>query len=240
MRKIVYSIILLLISIVPVYAGGTDLSLWGGYATFAMNDVNNFLKDSVGSGGSVTKVSDGYLFGADALFQVNGAPMLWLGPRVEYLGCTRGKASNATVDLKEDQYLIPILVGGKYQLAESGKFGLDGKAFLGVGLGYATTNSTSYSGTGFVGELGVGGTYKASSVISIGLDVGYRFADLGSMGSGGYGSSSSSTGTGTGTGTTYAKGLNNTPPLVNPVTGSNVKYDFSGMILNLGVTYHFK
>ena len=252
MRKIcLFAMLLLSLPVAGARADqATDLSIWAGYTSYAMGDINNFLQDSVGSNGSVTKVSNGFLIGADALFQVDGAPKLWLGPRVEYLSCNQGKASNGTTSVTEDQYLVPILVGGKYRLMDNGsKFILDGKFFLGFGLGYATTDvkstaggtatdtSVSYSGTGFVMELGLGSFYKISSNIDIDLDLGYRLANLGSMGSGGYGGGgSSSTGN---TGFTYAPGLQKAS-LMDPQTGSTVTYDFSGLMINLGATYHFK
>ncbi len=225
-----------------------ELGFWAGYTTFGMNSVNNFLSDAAGSGGSVTKVSGGYLIAADLLYPLDSMPDLSLGPRIEYAACNQGKASNATTSITIDQYIIPILVGGSYRLTEKDKLKLTGKLFLGLGLGYATADvkttsggtvtdaSNSYSGSGLAADIGVGGAYRASESVNIGLDLAYRYADMGSMGTGGYGGGGGSSGSGGG-GYTYAPSR---ASLTNPVSGSSVTYDFSGLAVNLGVTYKFQ
>jgi hypothetical protein len=243
-------LIVLLAAPIPAAQAFTDVSVWGGYTTFAMDDVNKFLRDSVGAGGSVTKVNNGILAGVDVLFPVPGAPGLSLGPRAEYLSCNQGKASTASTAITEDQYLIPLMAGGRYQLLDNGSgLRLNGNLFMGIGLGYATTDvkttaagtatdaSTSYSGSAFVMDLGVGGAYSVSPAVDIGFDLGYRLANLGAMGTGGYGGGGGSGTTGTGYGPSV--GARKTS-LMNPVSGSSVQYDFSGFMIHIGATFRFK
>ena len=90
MKKIISAMLLLLMLAAVAYAT-TDLRVTAGYTTFAMNDVNNFLN----SVGGATTVTNGYEIAADLLCPIPNVPKLSIGPRVEYLGCNNGSASNS-------------------------------------------------------------------------------------------------------------------------------------------------
>jgi hypothetical protein len=224
-------------------AGTTDddnrrsvIGIWGGYTTAGMGDVNDNLSTRAGSRGSVTKITDGYAIAGEYLYAVS--PQLVLGPRVEYIGLNQGKATTALSEVKQDYYLIPLMVGGRYYFMDrKNPWNLSGGAFLGVGLGYgkskATVGSvsreTSFDGTGFTGNVLLGGEVRLSDMVSLGLDLGYRYADIPSMSTG------SSTAGGGGGG--YAPKARKTT-VVNS-SGSTIKYDFSGMIANIGLNMKF-
>jgi hypothetical protein len=255
MKRILIAVFVLLgVVTVPLFAqygeeltavgnrpGGTSptekrslIGIWGGYTSADMSDVNNNLSAVAGTGGAVTRVSNGYSIAADYLYAV--VPGLYVGPRVEYIGLNQGKAVRAGgISVTQDYYLIPLLLGGRFYLKDKrSPWNVSGAVFAGVGLGYGKTNSTavsgtSYSGSGFTGELLIGGEYKLSKGVSLGLDVGYRLADIPSMSTGSSGSG--------GGGGGYAPEVKRAK--VTNAAGKTIKYDFSGMIANLGINFNF-
>jgi hypothetical protein len=239
MKKLVLPVLMVLVFAVSAQAK-IDLRVTGGYTTFAMDDVNRFLHDNDSGTGQVTKVNDGFMLAGDLLFPIESAPNLSLGPRVEYLSCARGKAFDGTNTTTIDQYMIPLMVGGRYVFPTgSSKLSFSGNLFMGVGLGYATVKtqagSNDYTGSSFAMDAGGESAYKVSDSIDIILDFGYRLAKVDSMSSGGYGGGGS--GSSTGGGYSYAP---RKASVVDTVTGSSIKYDFSGVFINIGANFRFK
>lgn len=214
----------------------SSIGIWGGYTTVNMSDVNDALNATAGRRGSATEMNSGYIAAADYLYEVY--PRLMLGPRIEYVGVNQGKATLLGGEIKEDLYLVPIMVGGRYYFMDrTTPWNISAGAFLGVGLGYGKTSlssvNTTYSGTGFAGNLLVGGEYRLSSAVSLGLDFGYRIANISSMST----DTTSSGGGGGGGGGGYAPAIKKAT--VTNASGNTIAYDFSGMIANIGLMFKF-
>ncbi|MDO8734852.1 MAG: hypothetical protein Q7K21_06805 [Elusimicrobiota bacterium] len=214
------------------------INIWGGYTTLGMNGVNSDLSTIAGSGGSVTKVKKGYAIAVEYLYAVMSRFLI--GPRIEYIGGNQGEASNLSVNVKQDFYLIPIMVGGRYYLKDrKSPWNVSGGVFAGVGIGYGKTKTdvpllsatTTYKGSAFTADMIVCGEYNISSVISFGLDLGYRFANVSKMSGGSSGDGSS------GSGSYYSTNVKKSA-VVNSA-GKKIKYDFSGLISNIGINFKF-
>ena len=226
-----------------------SLHFWGGYTTAGMNDVNSAIKEAA-SGGSVTEAKDGTLIAADLLYKAfPGVPGLSIGPRIEYLFISSGKLSQDAplMNIKEDFYVVPVMVGGRYILSENKDWSLSGSLFLGVGIGYgksAVTTAadpsnqtiTKYSGSDMAGLLAAAARYRISDNTFLGVELGYRMLSISKMTIDSTSVSSLSSGGGGGGGGGYAPSR---APVVDPATGNNIKYDFSGMVLNIGIGFNF-
>ncbi len=222
-----------------------SLEFWGGYTTVGMGDVNNALKNAA-SGGSVTEVKDGTLIGADFLYKlIPGVPKLSLGPRIEYLFISSGKLSqsNPLLNITDDYYVIPIMVGGKYLLVENGNWSLSGALFLGLGMGYGKStvisaadpsnqHITNFSGSDMTGLLMADGQYRIDTNTFIGVDLGYRMLNISQMSVDSTSISSTASGSNN---SGYAPAR---APVVN-ASGNTVKYDFSGIVINIGINFMF-
>jgi hypothetical protein len=216
-----------------------SFSFWGGYTNANMGDVNDYLRATLP--GSVTEIGNGFLLNAEYLYEP--LSRLAVGTRLGYVGLNEGKGTSATFSsYRQDLYLVPILAGGRYAFYERGDWKLTAGVFLGVGLGYGRTRSalaaaptaeieTEYDGTDFVGDLLLGGQYRIARAVSLGIDVGYRHANIATMNVSGTGTSSGSGGGG---------GLYG--PARAPVTGSagnTLAFDFSGIIAAVGLIFAF-
>jgi len=189
-----------------------------GFTGFKMGSVNDALTAAAGPAGGVTKMENGDIFAVDMLF--DAAPRLAIGPRVEFIIPNQGEAtriidSQDAVFVKQDESLMPVMIGGKYILKDwQNGVELNAKVFGGLGFGYSTVKTvnvsgdfetwvrSSYSGTGPVADLILGANFMISPFSDIALDLGYRFADMGNM-------------------------------------GGPVDVDFSGAFFNLGINYRF-
>lgn len=224
----------------PVLPYRSRVSLWGGYTAVNMNDVNNTLNAAAG-GGSVTKITGGYDIAGDFLYEV--AHRLYVGARIGYVGTNQGKSSTITGESKQDLYLVPLMTGGRYYFRNADRpFNFSLGAFAGIGLGYGATKAggteTKYSGSCFAGEVLLGGEYQLSDPVSVGLDVGYRYAPLSSMSTysgGGTAGGGGGGGSGGGGGDGYAQ---KRAPIRN-VSGGSLAFDFGGMFVNLGINFRY-
>lgn len=222
------------------------LSLWGGYTTADMADVNRAVK-SLSSGGSVTEINNGYMFAADYLYEV--MPRFSIGPRVEYIYLNMGKASSSTLlTYKQFLYLVPIMAGGRYAFVNNDRWKLSAGLFLGVGLGYGDTKiitsaapgvetETKYDGSGFIGDLLFGGQYALGENTYAGIDVGYRSGKIDKMTvSNTMSSTVGGSGSDGGGGGLYAP---DNRAVVQDPSGKELTYDFSGLSVTIGLIFRF-
>jgi hypothetical protein len=196
MRKFIIAALFSVLFVCKSFAG--EFGIWMGYTGFKMDDVNNALKTAAGPAGAVTEVNNGSLYAFDLLFDV--APQLLIGPRIEGLSANRGEASRVidfldATYVKQDVSLVPVMIGAKYIIKDLGRgVELNGKLFTGPGFGYSRTeavtfaggfvteNDAEYSGTGWVTEPMLGMNFMMTPFSDLALDLGYRFADMGTMG----------------------------------------------------------
>src|SRR3989339_742015 len=106
-----------------------------------------------------------------------------------------------------------------------------------MGIGYGKTTfpraatTTMYICSSFSVDFILGAEYILSSMISIGLDLGYRLANIPKMSTGSSGSGSG----GNGGGGFYSTNIKKTT--VTNASGGTINYDFSGLIANLGINF---
>ena len=218
-----------------------DVSVWGGYATVDMSDVNNLVNTTLGTTASVTKITNGFIFGAEGLYRIYDSIMV--GPRIGYLITNQGKADISSVlaatTVNVDSSLLPVLVGGTYMKDLSEKFSLGAGLFIGWAFAYATTelkvnsnfpsivassdNKVNYAGSGFASDIFVRGQYNATKSFGVSLDIGYRYAPIPEVKA---------------TGDVPGLGVSKNDKLTN-INGSTVKVDFSGLLLAVGLHYRF-
>jgi hypothetical protein len=222
-----------------------SIGLWGGYTTTDMTDVNDNVKNLMPLG-SITKITDGYSLAADFLFEVS--PHLSIGPRVEYVYPNQGKATSPVfLEYKQTLYLIPVLVGGRYAFVDNKNFNLSFGLFGGVGLGYGDSKSilavapsleteTKYDGSDFAGDAMLGAQFSLGHNVYLGLDLGYRMASISKMN---VSSTALNTGASGGGGGGGGGGYAPSKAPVQDTSGNNLKYDFSGLIANIGVNFKF-
>lgn len=219
-----------------------SLDIWVGYTTVSMSDVNNNL-DTIATGlGSVTKMNNGFTVAGDFLFEV--APKLAIGPRVEYVYVSEGKIDSPLIQFKENLYLIPVMIGGRYNFVESSTTIVSFGLFGGWGFGYGQSQTTlpiissvetttKFDGSAFAGEALIGAQFNLGHNVYFGLDAGYRLAKIPEMDVSS--TSLSTSGGGGGGGGLYA-------PSKAPVldtSGNKLAYDFSGAVINIGISFKF-
>ncbi len=162
-----------------------DVSLYGGYTTLSMGDINNDLSLFSGPGVTVDKVSGGFYAGLGGEYKV--MPMLNLGLRVEdVMGA--GDVKVPGTKLAESATLIPVLIGASTQVAIVPTFLIKGGLYVGPGFGTndmkfsgGATGDLDASGTTFMGELMLEAKYQFIPMLALGLNLGYRLADVNAM-----------------------------------------------------------
>ncbi len=222
------------------YFGVVDI--WADYTTISFSRVNDLL-GSIGAypNGAVTKMSGGYALGVDLGFTpVKGLP-LDFGLRVELIGTGQGKYSGDIGSLAStiytiDSSLIPVMAGASYNF-EIPETPVSISAEIHAGYSFAKASVVNdskalgvgdkitepYSGSAFACDLGMTINYQLNEPASVGLNLGYRLADVTSV------SADSDIAN-----TTIKKG----DTLKNPSSGSVVPFDFSGF--NAGVKVDMK
>lgn len=249
MNKIAIGVILM--SMIAVgYAQKINLGVWGGYATVSMNDVNEELDKFASSfpqqvlTPEVTKLGSGLIFGVDVGYEVSGG--ILVGPRIGYLSCSQGSVSGEITQggyfykfqTTIDASMIPIMIGGAYTKEVAENLLLSGKLYVGYGLaniksGFktetnapgATTESFEipYEGSGLVVDIGATGEYKIAENISLGLNLGYRIANISEI-----------------------KASKDVPEagvkkgdVIKDSEGNPVAVDYSGLTVGLGINFKF-
>jgi len=132
-------------------------------------------------------------------------PNLKIGPRVSYITASAKNVVSLAPDNfqkyeetdKYDMTLLPILIGGEYFIKYSDRMSYNCKLYLGYGLAsmkitydssyessldpdtnYTDSTESNWKGSNFVGEASIGGDVAISSGVSLGLDLGYRYAKI--------------------------------------------------------------
>jgi len=156
-----------------------DLSAFGGYAGVGMSDVNDILTKSASGGSAATLMNSGFYAGAQA--GITLMPFLKIGPRFEYVQSGQGKVGNYTVDANLSSYELGIssdvslpLVGLSVEGGVWGGYGMAGTKLSNSLI----TDSSTGSGSGFVANVGAQLRYKLVAGLFIGVDLGYRMANI--------------------------------------------------------------
>jgi hypothetical protein len=157
------------------------------------------------------------------------APMLKVGPRIEMVdGSSATTFSGAEFDA--EARVIPLELGVSTDMPLAAGLSLDGGLYMGYGL---TSSHMDFSQGGgsfdangdcFVGEAQVAAKYQIVPLLSLGLNLGYRYTTSNTMV------------------TSNANGLfvaGNGHNLPNFEHGGDAKADFSGANLGGAVTFSF-
>jgi hypothetical protein len=211
-----------------------DLSAFGGYTTLGMGDVNSGLNSAAAGNANVavTTVNSGFYVGGDAGFTV--FPFLKVGPRLEYVQAGQGSLSSGGTKVTYDANLMQYELG----LSVDSSLPLTGLSVIGGvwgGYGVASTQAafSQYSdvnsglGGGFVGEAAAQLRYKLFAGLSLGLDLGYRLANISNVNS---------------TKTFYDSSFWNSlsgQPYIKNSNGSQGSIDFSGMNIGGALSFDF-
>jgi hypothetical protein len=211
------------------------LGIEGGYSTLNMKEVNDNYDAVVGPLGSVTKIENGYDVAGELMY--DWGKRFSVGPRVEYLMANQGKVSTLLGTAKEDLSLMPVLIGGRYALKEMGqqtdvknvsfkdRWDLNIGAFAGWAWAWGKTSFAgtdfNYSGNSFAGDALLGWNYRLSRDWTLGVDLGYRYAPIDEM--------------------KYTENKDGVrkDQTVTDRNDKKLKYDFSGLIANIGVGFKF-
>jgi hypothetical protein len=135
------------------------------------------------------------------------------------------------------------MLGGRYLLIEKDNWNISGALFAGMANAYGETKATSalvsletktkYSGSDAVGLLLLGWQTKIGENTFFGVDAGYRQMSIKKMNVDSTSTSAVSSGGGGFLGYAPSKASR------LDASGKELKYDFSGMVLNVGVNFKF-
>jgi hypothetical protein len=168
-----------------------EANLSGGYTTLKMDDVNAALAAPGSS--NATSINSGFYVAADAGIAV--FPFLKIVPRVEYVQASQGKTTFGSgllaTDYTLDANIVPMELGlavdaGLPLTGLSVRGGLFGGYGMATGMTVAkvqgvTTSTTLLQGGGFTAEAVADLRYEIFSIVSLGLDAGYRLANMAQM-----------------------------------------------------------
>jgi hypothetical protein len=248
MKKIFGAIVLFaILSASNIFGYGYYTELIGGYTSVNMSKVNSDLitKDS-GDGITNIQLGNAWFTGIDAMYIAPEG--LGVHFRMEFIGMDSGEMTyNYTTngyyyqDYQVTPYMVPLMLGLSYTFHGKGNpFTLTAGVYGGLADGYIdyyqhtvdTTNfdrsyEALFEGWGFCGEGVVNADLWFTKNFSLGLNLGYRFANISEL------TSVSSVYDSNGAFVGEAGG-----PLVG-VSGNNIAADFSGMMLGVNLTYRF-
>jgi hypothetical protein len=209
-----------------------DISGFGGYTTLGMGDINKGLdNDVVVTNGTEAKMQSGFYVGADAGF--TAMPFLKIGPRLEYVQANTGSVTYSGGKDAIDANLLLMEVGVTVDtsIPMSG-FSVLGGVWGGYGLAGSKITLTSSgvsdsvlgNGSGFVGEVGAQLRYGLMAGLSIGLDLGYRLADITNMEV---------------SADNPAMSASKGQPMVTNADGSKGAFDYSGLNIGGAISFNF-
>lgn len=184
------------------YADSTEVGKWGvalngGFNTHAMTDVNSEDTGNAGGVAGYTDITSGEQAGVEVKYRL--ADTWGLGAEANYLIVDNSQTltyqGQAAGSNDENLGATEVLVNGSY-IFPAIATGLDLR--IGLGLGYAmltgannkyspsalaeqygqTASTTDLSGGGFDAKVFVGADYYFMPALSLGLNVGYRYAAL--------------------------------------------------------------
>jgi hypothetical protein len=248
MKKLIPVIIsFALLAASNLFGYGYYTELIGGYTSVSMSNVNSDLI-TYDSGLDIysTHLGNAWFAGVDAMYIAPEG--FGLHFRMELIGMAPGEITyNYTTsgynyqNYQVTPYMVPLMLGLSYTFHGKGNpFTLTAGVYGGLADGYVdyyqhtldTTNFDSsyealFEGWGFCGEGVVDADLWFTNNFSLGLNLGYRFANISQL---------------TSVSTVYdSNGYfvgEAGSPLVG-VSGNKVAADFSGMMLGINLTYHF-
>jgi hypothetical protein len=215
-----------------VKSKGVVISVFGGFTTVTMAKANGLIEGYSGTGVTLGLLGPGFIVGGQAGFAV--IPGLYLGPRIEFISASsRTSAKTFLGDWAFDYTtsIIPLMAGATYLVPVSeGAINLGGQLYLGYGLANASmdwsgTASASptlkLGGGGLVIDAGATVAFNITDIVSLGLVLGYRMANVAEMkfSEDYYGAKKGE----------VAKGSNN----------EAVPFDFSGFIADVNLNFSF-
>jgi hypothetical protein len=214
-------------------------TLWGGYANFKMDDVNNNINLDAREGRdlgidiSADQVKNGYVVGLDIGLKIN--PSVYIGPRIEYLIPDNGRIIAGSYNNAATQTfkysLLAIMAGGSYTCELSNELSLIGKLYIGYGLANTDYMYEAWGydmgykgdGSGMVTDISFGVEYPIARQSKIGLDLGYRLAKISKM--------------------TYSEDNwfwgSKEGDTIKGFYNNDLSVDFSGLFLNIGMNLFF-
>lgn len=203
MRKIVFTMLLLIIFAYPSFAI-LHIGVSGGYSYSSMEDLNNYWKtakeasDNTGTAATISSFGNSIFINLDADFST--MPVLQFGPRLgfqyvfpaEYKGAEQIVPTVwVNIDTKTDAYLFPIMFGANMNFGiPAMPFSLTAAAYGGWGIAYLAEDTTYngsppfttlYNGGGLMADLSAAFEFKVLPFINLSINTGYRFADISSM-----------------------------------------------------------
>ncbi len=156
-KKLLFSVFLLFIFSVSLFAEGMNFNFWGGPTKVKMKKINDTLQstkdsddlflatDNTYTGSTdIKKIENAFILGMDGMKDIN--EKISVGGRVSYLTTNEGKISwnetykdpdytnNYTESFKINASLLSLMIGGKYTEKINDKLSLNGKLFLGYGI----------------------------------------------------------------------------------------------------------
>jgi hypothetical protein len=217
--------------------------------TFYYADEVDVIDNDMTKKNSTSKINKASIVGVDI---TKNYDKINAGVRIEYLTTNDGTRSNSLkysydsneepLDMFEnklkisDVKLVPIMVGGNYSKPLNEKWGVDASCYIGFGFASARVSNETivrkidedgylllpktysydedFSGMGLVADLAVGGQYNFSEVVSLATSLGYRFAKINEM-------------------------KDSAGDYLVKDDGKKLPFDFSGMLLTLGLNFKF-
>ncbi|MCX8092733.1 MAG: hypothetical protein N3E50_01040 [Candidatus Goldbacteria bacterium] len=247
MKKFVAIITLIMVFAASSFAG-FEISVFGGYTTVAMTKVNkeiDTIVDALGplpSSVKLTKnhITQGFIIGSNIGY--SPIPGLLIGPQIEML-----LGINGLIDVKDESTgdfikyefsssLIPILGGLSYMISLPGSsFSIGGGAYFGYGLAsaamkasvkfgaYTVNNEAKFEGGCFTADIIAKAKMAVTPLISVGLQIGYRLANVAQMKA---------------TEDNAAMGLTK-GDVLKDTNGDDLPFDFGGLIAALDIGFSF-
>jgi hypothetical protein len=187
--KVLLIIYCLLLFNQPIFSlGEVRVTMWGGYSTVSMDDLNKQLeskadymfKNSDGYQPSVRRFSDSIIFGFDVLYKLSHD--IYVGPRIAFLSSSGEVLGRTTVlgytqinppydpiydaKISLNTFLIPIMFGGVYSKEILKKMFFSGKIFIGFANAYFTSRFEWYKEYGYTESTYVEYFAEGNGVVS--------------------------------------------------------------------------
>lgn len=183
----------------PESSSKVTLSVWGGYGTVSMSKLNtfstdfaNFLKASTNATVTQTKLMSTIPYGLEGvcMFSPNWGAALRVGYMISNEGKVEVSSPAGSGTYSTVATALPVELGVRYLSPVNDQWTLGGGVFLGDAFGSVgikrsgtgvTTTTDTYTASGFGAEAVVSAAYRLSSLLSLGLNVGYRMMATGDL-----------------------------------------------------------
>lgn len=228
MKRVIWFVAVTLVVFIPalVYSGvGITVNPFVGFATVSMGDINDLLKEAEEEGVSVTKFGNAVVGGMSVGYQllVDKNIKTTFGFGAQYLYPFSAKLDSQIVKVTFDSSLLSIVVTPRVEMSFDPFYvGVDLKTGYGFGnlnikvdsSMFGISTNITYSGSSFVAEGSVVGGYNITKEISVELSVGYRHAVIPQI-------------------------KDSEGKILEKYDGSEMKLDFSGLLVTLGAKVVF-